>query len=93
MVVSWQLREEWNAVPSLRAQFGQRLKSIRLQRKLTQEEFSELVGISLDMLSVIERGRHSPSFEKLEQIADRLGVRVSYLFTFPEAEDEKKRKR
>lgn len=83
MDVSWQLREEWSAVPSLREQFGQRLKSIRLQRKLTQEEFAELVGISLDMLSVIERGRHSPSFVKLEQIAERLDVSVASLFTFP----------
>lgn len=92
MEVAWQLRGQWD-VMSLREQFGQRLKSIRLQRKLTQEEFAELVGISLDMLSVIERGRHSPSFEKLEQIAERLDVRVSYLFTFPDAEEDKKRRR
>lgn len=69
---------------SLREQFGQRLRSIRLQRRLTQEEFSELIGISLDMLNVVERGIHSPSFEKLEQIAGRLEVSVAYLFTFPD---------
>jgi transcriptional regulator with XRE-family HTH domain len=67
---------------TLREKFGQRLKAIRLQRKLTQEEFSELVGISVDMLSVIERGRNSPSFDKLEQIAIRLDVSVEHLFTF-----------
>jgi transcriptional regulator with XRE-family HTH domain len=69
-------------VPSLREKFGHRIRELRLQRHLTQEEFSELVGISIDMLSVIERGRHAPSFDRLEQIADRLGVEVSYLFDF-----------
>jgi len=29
---------------SLRRQFGIRLKAIRLERKLTQEQFAELVG-------------------------------------------------
>ncbi len=40
--------------------------------------------MSLDMYSVIERGKHAPSFDKLEQMAERLGVTVAYLFTFPE---------
>ena len=70
-------------MPSLREQFGHRIKSIRQQRKLTQEEFAELVGMSVDFLSLIERGRNAPSFEKLEKIAERLDVSVPYLFTFP----------
>ena len=38
--------------------------------------------LSLDMYSVIERGKNAPSFDRLEQIAERLGVAVAYLFTF-----------
>ena len=53
----------------LRKQFGQRLLSIRQQRRLTQEQFAELVGISVDFLSVIERGINAPSFETLEVLA------------------------
>ena len=68
----------------LRRQFGSRLKSIRLQRQLTQEEFAELLEISVDFLSLIERGVNAPSFETLEQISEKLSVPVHTLFTFPE---------
>jgi len=67
---------------SLRRDFGNRIKAIRLDRKLTQEEFAELVGISVDFLSLIERGVNSPSFEVLERMADRLDLRVRELFDF-----------
>jgi len=61
---------------SLRRQFGTRLKGIRLERKLTQEQFAELVGISVEFLSLIERGINAPSFEVLEQITKGLRVPV-----------------
>ena len=67
---------------SLRRQFGIRLKAIRLERKLTQEQFAELVGISVDFLSLIERGINAPSFEVLEQMAGGLGLPVRELFDF-----------
>lgn len=59
---------------SLRRQFGIRLRSIRLERKLTQEQFAELVGISVDFLSLIERGINAPSFEVMEQMAKEASV-------------------
>ena len=67
---------------SLRRQFGARLKAIRLARELTQEEFAELVGISVDFLSLIERGINAPSFEVLEQMEGKLQVPVHELFDF-----------
>jgi len=67
---------------SLRRQFGIRLKSIRQERELTQEQFAELVGISVDFLSLIERGINAPSFEVLEQIAGNLRLSVRELFDF-----------
>jgi transcriptional regulator with XRE-family HTH domain len=69
-------------VPSLRQQFGKRLLAIRQERGLTQEAFSELVGISVDFLSLIERGRNSPSFEVLEKMSQRLRMPVRDLFDF-----------
>ena len=35
-------------MPSLRQKFGNRIKGIRAQRGETQEEFAELIGISVD---------------------------------------------
>jgi transcriptional regulator with XRE-family HTH domain len=69
-------------MPSLRRQFGSRLKAIRLDRGLTQDELAELVGISVDFLSLIERGINSPGFEVLERMADRLDMQVRELFDF-----------
>ncbi len=71
-------------MPALRRRFGQRLRSIRIDRRQTQEQFAEVLGISVDFLSLIERGINSPSFESIEQIAERLQMPVSALFTFPE---------
>ena len=67
---------------NLRQQFGARLRSIRHGRKLTQEEFAELVAISVDFLSLIERGISAPSFEVLEGMAKALQMPVMDLFDF-----------
>jgi transcriptional regulator with XRE-family HTH domain len=42
-------------MPSLRKQFGHCLRSIRHERKLTQEQFASM-WVSVDFLSLIERG-------------------------------------
>jgi len=67
---------------NLRQQFGERLKQIRIERGMTQQDFAELLGMSVDFLSLIERGINAPSFEKLEVMAHRLDVDVESLFTF-----------
>jgi transcriptional regulator with XRE-family HTH domain len=69
-------------VATLRQKFGQRLREIRLQRRLTQEQFAEHLEISVDFLSLIERGVNAPSFENLDKFAKRLKIPVADLFTF-----------
>ena len=69
-------------MPSLREKFGQRLKAIRLARKLSQEQFAELLGISVDFLSLIERGLNAPSFENLDAFSTKLDIPLSALFDF-----------
>jgi len=58
------------------------VRSIRLERTLTQEQFAELVDISVDFLSLIERGVNAPSFEVLERMARGLRLPVRELFDF-----------
>ncbi|MGB7603297.1 MAG: helix-turn-helix transcriptional regulator [Candidatus Sulfotelmatobacter sp.] len=69
-------------MPSLREQFGQRIKAIRLGKDMSQEQFAELLDISVDFLSLIERGINAPSFENLEVFSTQLGIPVSELFMF-----------
>jgi transcriptional regulator with XRE-family HTH domain len=49
---------------------------------MSQERFAEFVGMSVDFLSLIERGINAPSFETIEEIAKRLRVPVMVLFDF-----------
>lgn len=49
---------------------------------MSQEQFAELLGISVDFLSLIERGINAPSFENLDVFSAQLGVPLSELFTF-----------
>ena len=69
-------------MPTVREKFGLRIKAIRLARKMSQEQFAELLGISVDFLSLIERGINAPSFENLDVFSAQLGVPLSELFTF-----------
>jgi transcriptional regulator with XRE-family HTH domain len=52
---------------------------------MSQEQFSELLGISVDFLSLIERGINAPSFENLEAFSNQLRIPVSDLFMFEAA--------
>jgi transcriptional regulator with XRE-family HTH domain len=69
-------------VATLRKQFGQRLRQIRVERRMTQERFAEVLDISVDFLSMVERGISAPSFETLEKISKRLRLPAAELFTF-----------
>ena len=67
---------------SLRQKFGQRLREIRFARKMSQETFAEKIDVSVDFLSLIERGKNAPSFETLDRIAHSLRLPVAELFRF-----------
>lgn len=71
----------------LRNKFGRKLRKIRRDRDLTQEQLAEAIGVTLDFISRMERGQDAASFETLDKLAKVLGVPVSELFQFP---DEKK---
>jgi transcriptional regulator with XRE-family HTH domain len=67
---------------ALREKFGNRIKTIRLARSMSQERFAELLEISVDFLSLIERGINAPSFENLEVFSAQLDIPVHELFVF-----------
>jgi len=76
------VRPQVQCLSALREKFGNRLKTIRLARRMSQEQFAELLEISVDFLSLIERGINAPSFENLEAFSIRLGIPVHELFVF-----------
>jgi transcriptional regulator with XRE-family HTH domain len=49
---------------------------------MTQEQFAELLDISVDFLSLVERGLNAPSFESIEVFSITLGIPVRDFFDF-----------
>lgn len=64
--------------------FGKNLKRIRKQRKLTQDQLSELVGIHSRQISKIETGEHFPNATTLEHLCKALKIKPQELFYTPE---------
>jgi len=58
----------------MRRLVGQNVKRIRLEKKLTQEQFSNISGFSQQYLSGLESGRRNPTVVTLYEIAKALGV-------------------
>lgn len=69
---------------NLRRQFAQRLKALRRQQDMTQEDLAKATGLSVNFVRAMEQGVNAPSFESLEIIAEVLGVEVKALFEFGE---------
>lgn len=67
---------------SLKKKFGKKIQSLRKSLNLTQEELALRSGISVDFLSLIERGINSPSFNTLEKLSTALEVELKELFDF-----------
>ncbi|MEA5083669.1 MAG: helix-turn-helix transcriptional regulator [Lachnospiraceae bacterium] len=58
---------------------GNKIRKLRLDRNLTQETFSEAIGISVSYIGQLERGQRNPSISTLESIAKTLEVPLSAL--------------
>lgn len=57
-----------------------KIKEIRIQKKLTQEEVSNATGISYSMLTKLENGHRGSSDETKRKLADFYGKSIPYLF-------------
>lgn len=61
-------------------ELGQRLRSLREERGLTQQALARAAGIATDMVSRLENGHYSsPGLRTLLRIADGMGLPVSAL--------------
>lgn len=71
----------------IKKRFGSRLRRIRRNKDLTQEQLAIQVGVSLNYIGLMERGEKAPSFEMVQKIAEVLEVDISELFLPPEKKD------
>lgn len=62
------------------AKFHERLRLLRKESGLSQQEFADLLGsVSKSSINMYERGEREPSLETLEHIADFFNVDLDYL--------------
>jgi DNA-binding XRE family transcriptional regulator len=61
-------------------QLAQRIKSLRLAKGWTQEEFAERAAMQRSYLGDLELGRRNPSVRTLVKLANAFGVAVPDLF-------------
>lgn len=60
-------------------QLGSVIKRIRKRRGLTQRALAESIGVTVNYVSMLERGDRSTRVETLNAIADELAVPASFL--------------
>lgn len=63
-------------------QLGQKIKSIRKSKNLTQEKLAEIVGVDFGYISKLEVGQNFPSILTLNKIADALETDISVFFNY-----------
>ncbi len=61
-------------------QIGKRIKRLRLDRKLTQQELADIAGITKSYLSKIENSDSSPPVSTLINLAKAIGVQLDDFF-------------
>lgn len=59
---------------------GDKIKDLRLSKKMTLKELSEMTELSIGFLSQVERGLTALAISSLEKIAEALGVDLAYFF-------------
>jgi len=60
--------------------FGKKIRTIRLEQKLSQEELAYKAGLHRTYIGMIERGEKNISLLNIEKVAKALGVKIQELF-------------
>jgi transcriptional regulator with XRE-family HTH domain len=63
----------------LQKDVGRRVRRIRTERGISQEELARAVGMHRTYLGGVERGERNLTLRSVERLADRLGVDVRVL--------------
>lgn len=68
--------------PSLCVLFGQKLRQIRMQKQMSQEDFAWQIGVHRTYLGQIERAEKNITIKNIEKICQALQIDPKELFDF-----------
>ena len=69
---------------SIKSRFGSRIRSLRDDRGLSQEELAERAGLHRNYVGGVERGERNIALENIVKLAKALSIPTRDLFTdFP----------
>lgn len=60
-------------------EMGRRVRTLRTERRITQEQLAEAIGISTSFVGHIERGEKQCSLETVSRLAIYLKTTIDYL--------------
>ena len=64
----------------IRVAYGKAIRSIRQNKRISQEELADLRGLHRTYISDIELGKRNVSLENIDKIAQALQVKKSEIF-------------
>jgi transcriptional regulator with XRE-family HTH domain len=76
-----------SAPDDVSTQLGRQIRALRRERDLTLANLAETTGLSLGLISQIERGLSEPSVKALHLLATALGVTIGWFFRDQAAEE------
>ena len=65
---------------TLRKSFGERVRQLRNEARVSQEDFADRCGFARSYMSRIERGTSNLSLDGIERLAAAFGISVGELF-------------
>lgn len=63
----------------VQVQFGEKVRTVRQERGISQEKLAELAGLHRTYVSSIERGERNVSLVNIQRLAAALGVAMAQL--------------
>lgn len=67
-------------IRKLRNDIGKKVRTLRLERGLSQEKLAEFVDMSREHISCLERGKNLASIETLYLLANFFEIDIKYFF-------------
>lgn len=71
-------------INELKAQLGNRIKSLRTKRGYTQEQFCEIINLDQSNLSNIENGKTFPDMSTVFSMINKANIEPNFLFGYTE---------